>query len=483
MMSLAIFFLFFTPLVFFHELGHFLVARLFGVKVEKFSIGIGPKLWGFTKGETEYIFALFPIGGYIKMFGEDLLKRDEVPELERKKAYNHQSPWARFWIVLAGPLANFILAFFLFLFLVFKGQNLPESRFVAWKEPLILQEWNLKLGDKLLQVNNKEVRAFEQLLLVQEPIEKIIVERDGKEKIIYFNNKPVEEFSKALKENLEVGIKPFVVNSLGDKILLHEKDSQQILLANFKEEIILQNKKIFCKDSFWLCLRQQGYYPQELKIKNILIGEAADELGLKVGDILLRVQNKNIFSLEELKEAIKDQKELDLLLLREGKELTLKGSFQGTRLGIETELEYSEEPQILLRAKSLPEGFLWAFKYTYKMTLAILEALRDLIFKKFDLAQLGGPIAIGKMANKTFEMGANLFLKFMAIFSVNLAVMNLLPIPVLDGGHIVILTIESIIRRPLPEKVIRFIFSLGFILIFYLMLQGLFNDLKKSFFK
>ena len=126
--KVLIFILFLGPLVFFHELGHFLFARLFGVRVETFSIGFGPKLFRFKRGDTEYCASLIPLGGYVKMFGDDPLNKDAIPEHERAYSFTHKSKWARFWIVFGGPLANFILAFFIFFNLLLVGEKVPEVR-------------------------------------------------------------------------------------------------------------------------------------------------------------------------------------------------------------------------------------------------------------------------------------------------------------------------------------------------------------------
>lgn len=124
----VIFILFLGPLVFFHELGHFLFARLFGVRVEVFSIGFGPKIFKFKKGFTEYAISLIPLGGYVKMFGDDPLVKDEIPVDEREYSFTFKGKWARFWIVMGGPLANFIMAYFIFFFLLMIGERIPEIR-------------------------------------------------------------------------------------------------------------------------------------------------------------------------------------------------------------------------------------------------------------------------------------------------------------------------------------------------------------------
>ncbi len=116
--GIGIFILFLFPLVLVHELGHFFFARLFGVRVEVFSIGFGPKLFKFVKGGTQYAVSLIPLGGYIKMFGDDPFKKDEISEEERQYSFNHKGKWARFWIIFGGPLTNLIFAFMLFFILL-----------------------------------------------------------------------------------------------------------------------------------------------------------------------------------------------------------------------------------------------------------------------------------------------------------------------------------------------------------------------------
>jgi regulator of sigma E protease len=127
--KIGIFIIFLCPLVFFHELGHFLFARFFGVRVQVFSIGFGPKIFKLVKNGTEYAISLIPLGGYVKMFGDDPFSSDEIPEEERKYAFTHKGKWARFWIVFGGPLANFIMAFCIFYLLLLSGEKVPEARF------------------------------------------------------------------------------------------------------------------------------------------------------------------------------------------------------------------------------------------------------------------------------------------------------------------------------------------------------------------
>ena len=145
--KLAIFILFLGPLVFFHELGHFLFARFFGVRVEVFSIGFGPKIFKFKRGDTEYAVSLIPLGGYVKMYGDDPLNRDQIPASERKNSFTFKGKWARFWIVMGGPLANLIMAYFIFLSLLLTGEKMPELKVGVLPQTSQFYSLGIRSGD------------------------------------------------------------------------------------------------------------------------------------------------------------------------------------------------------------------------------------------------------------------------------------------------------------------------------------------------
>ena len=157
MMTALIFVIFLIPLVFFHELGHFLFAKYYGVRVETFSIGFGPTILKFKKGDTTYALSLIPLGGYVKMFGDNVLEKDNVPNYERDKAFTHKSKWQRFWIVFGGPLANFILAFVLFWVILVMGETVPEARVGVVFPNSELHQLGLRTGDLLQRINNRPI--------------------------------------------------------------------------------------------------------------------------------------------------------------------------------------------------------------------------------------------------------------------------------------------------------------------------------------
>jgi regulator of sigma E protease len=195
--SLLIFFLFLGPLIFFHELGHFFFARLFGVRVETFSIGFGPKLFSWKKGDTTYAFSVIPLGGYVKMFGDDPLSETPLTPEEEKVAYTKKSKWARFWIVFGGPLANFVLAFALYLGLATGGEKVPEPKLGVVKQDTIFFDLGFKTGDVLKKVNDHKIFNFDDVAILDESIQSIEVLREGETETLTVN---VE--SKSFQEGL-----------------------------------------------------------------------------------------------------------------------------------------------------------------------------------------------------------------------------------------------------------------------------------------
>jgi regulator of sigma E protease len=175
--KILIFIVFLGPLIFFHELGHFLFARLFGVRVEVFSIGFGPKIFKVLKNGTEYAISAIPLGGYVKMFGDDPFSEAELTEEEKKVAFNHKSKWARFWIVFGGPLANLILAYFLYVGLMTAGEKVPETKVGYVQENSVLYQKGLRTGDILIGVNDEKITTFDDLNIKGSEVEVLKVKR------------------------------------------------------------------------------------------------------------------------------------------------------------------------------------------------------------------------------------------------------------------------------------------------------------------
>lgn len=343
-------------LIFVHELGHFLFAKFFKVRVLKFSLGFGPKIFGKTIGDTEYLISAFPLGGYVKMFGENPDEQEGAAS-EKEASFAHKKVWQRFLIVFAGPLFNLLFTVFLF-FMIFFFVGLPDSRDTT------------RIG----QVNPESPAATAGVQV--------------DDTILAINGTPTMVWMDVLN---------MVKDSGGDELVF--------TVARGSEDI-----KIVVT-------------PQQLPVKNIF-GEEVEQrfmIGIVKAD----------------------------------------------------ELFYS------------PTGIVGATQAAFSQTWMYIN-LTALGFVKLaqqvvPVSELGGPILIAQIAGKQMQAGWINFLFFMGLLSVNLGLLNLLPIPVLDGGHLVFLTIEAIRRKPLTEKLQIVAQQMGMALLGVLMIFVFYNDLLRVF--
>lgn len=345
-------------IVFIHEFGHFYVARLCGVKIDQFSIGFGKEIFGFNdKKGTRWKFCLIPLGGYVKMYGDknaastpDLEAAQNMTKQEKAQSFIFKNVYQRIAIVAAGPIANFILAIFIFTIL-FKvnGLNIIPPIIGEVAQEGAAFEAGILTGDKILTINDEKIADFED-------VRAIVAQSAEKE--------------------------------LKLKILRQEQEF----------EILVTPKSKISKDIF------------------------GDEV--KVG--MMGVGAKEIIS----------------------KKLNIGQSF------IEANLE------------------------TYRVSIAIFKAIGELITGKRSVEELGGPIKIAQYSGKTVAMGFVAVLWFVAMISVNLGVMNLLPVPILDGGHLFYYIIEAVRGKPLSQKIQQIGYQIGFSIMLTLMLFTTFNDIR-----
>ncbi|MDD2463680.1 MAG: RIP metalloprotease RseP [Desulfobulbus sp.] len=353
MVSAFSFILVLGVLIFVHELGHFLFAKLFGVKVLKFSLGFGNKLIGRQWGETEYLISAMPLGGYVKMYGEQ--SDDEVKDEDKHRSFSHKSIWQRFGIVFGGPLFNLLFAVVLF-FCMFVFAGMPEavdSTKIGEINPgSVAQQIGLKSGDVIKIINDQSVTTWEQV-------------------------------SNAVKE------------SQGSVISLH------ILRAG--------------QD-----LQFQGQ-PTMQEVKN-LFGEVVGKrymLGIVRSD----------------------------------------------------EIRYAEA--------SIGQACQGALVQTWNLAYLTVMGIVKMIQRVIPASELGGPIRIAELAGQQMEAGWMNLLYFMGLLSVNLGILNLLPIPVLDGGHLVFLSLEAIRRRGLSERSMEISQKIGIAILGTLMVFVFYNDILR----
>lgn len=368
-------------LIFVHEFGHFIIAKLFNVKVEKFSLGFGPKLFGKQIGETEYLLSAFPLGGYVKMFGEggaiegtaaqapedtDTEKAydeesgeplDDIPELteaEKARSFAHKPPLARIAIVMAGPLFNLVFAWMIFILLCMLGVPTVTARIgEAIKDKPAAKAGVLK-DDVVTAINGKSISQWEDI----------------------------------------AGI---IASGKGQPVNLSVKRNGQDLQFTITPEPRV-SKNLFGES-----------------VKGYAIGIAA------AGEIVL--EKSNPF------------------------QAIVKGSVQ-----------------------------------TWKVIDLTIMSLVKMIQRVVPMDSVGGPIMIAKMAGETAQMGASSFLAFMALLSINLGILNLLPVPVLDGGHLFFFFCELVIGRPVNQKVREYAQQIGLFLLLSLMVLAFYNDIVRYFF-
>lgn len=518
--KIAIFMIFLGPLVFFHELGHFLFARLAGVKVEVFSIGFGPKIFKKKWGDTEYAFSLIPLGGYVKMFGDDPLATEELSEAEKAVAFTHKSKWKKFWIIFGGPLANFILAYFIYFALVVSGENVPQARVGVVPQNSNYYQLGLRSGDILTKVNSSNILSFDDLNMVDSNITSLTIQREGElvtlatdligmqfiqdfasfrgqlrapilsdktGQAFLISKKMTPDLNISLEQLSEQNISEIFITPITSKIneikkiedLQFKMESQKSIKLNTKSKVLSQ-------------LIEKGYYPRDLFIESIVMGSPADQAKFSSGSIIVSVNNNSIQNFEELRaevQKVKENESLKITILENGKmvkrNLTPKvNDVNGQKvktIGVYSGIVFLPLKMVESKAKGLFEGLTIAVHRTIEGTEKTFSGFKKLITGEVSLNNIGGPIAIGKVASDSFGISMSMFFRLMAIISINLGIINLFPIPVLDGGHIVILFLEFLNRGPLSRKKLLIAQQFGMSLLFLLIFVALFNDISRLF--
>ena len=438
-------------LITFHELGHYLVARWSGVKVLRFSIGFGQPLFKkcLGKDQTEWVIAALPLGGYVKMLDE---REGEVLPQELGRAFNRQPVAKRFAIVAAGPIANFLLAILLYWLLFMSGVSgiKPVLGPVKPLTPAALAAF--EQGETIVKIENESVATWQ----------------DARWRLL----------SHAVDRNPEVMVE--TVNAHGEiswrKLNLSDMAADD-LDVNFLEKIGLVS-----------------YQPVMAPIiGKVITGGAGDRAGLLAGDDILAVNNKDIPSWEVLVKEIRAQPEqlLELEILRDNKTMTIaitpdkaiEGKTEIGKIGIAPKIDHETMDKLLVKV-SYPAGtaLLKAFDKTWEMTFFTLRMLGKMVIGEVSWKNVSGPITIADYAGQSAQIGIMAYLGFLALISVSLGVLNLLPIPVLDGGHLMYYVIEIIRGAPLSEKAIVIGQQIGMAMLFTLMVFAIYNDIYRLIF-
>jgi len=401
-----------------------------------FSIGFGPPLIKWKGKETVYQIALIPLGGYVKMYGEDSMTEPVQGEVD-KSAFNdprsfHSKPkWQKILIAFAGPLFNIIFAIFAFttayMIGISKPTYLDKPVVVGYVEKDSLGEkLGLQVGDKIVAIDGEAVKNWQDLTIkLGMRLDKevnITVLRDGKE--INIKTKLPDDLKK-----LNLGIAPLIEPVVGA----------------------------------------------------VEPNSPADKAGIKAGDIILAINNKPVKSWYDILNFMKNYKEgkVSLLVKRNNKTIKVEIKPEFDKRVNRYVIGIAPKTEMKVIKLGFVDALKKAFEKSYELTVSLGEVIKGLITGEVSFKTLGGPIAIAKFSGQALESGISTFLFSMGFISLQLGYLNLLPIPVLDGGLIAILLIEMIIRRDLPEKVKEYIAYLGFALIGLLMFFVIMNDILR----
>lgn len=519
--KILIFILFLGPLVFFHELGHFLFARLFGVRVEVFSIGFGPKLFKFKRGDTEYALSLIPLGGYVKMFGDDPLNKDAVPVEERQFSFTHKSKWARFWIVFGGPVANFIMAFVIFFFLLLSGEKLPEMKVGVVGNQSKFHSLGIRTGDVLKKVNDEIVINPSDIVLQDGGVRTLTVSRYGAEKKLTIGMQGEAFFEEMM--NYPPFLRRPILKDLDGTVyavsfsstevnwntsldeIADRADVGDIYLFKMEKganltDIKVKEIKPFAKklsvnskndSEFFEFFKKVSIYPMDMIVKSITMKSPAEKAGILGGHIITGLEGKNVYSFEVLRATLQkiDKKDVSVTLLMDGKEKTVtltpdvkpQGKKKVKLIGVYSSGVFQGLRFVDTPSKGLVGSFLGSFGRTWNTIVKTVDSFKKLIVGDVSLKNIGGPLAIGKVASDSFNTSLSYFFQLMALISVNLGVINLFPIPVLDGGHILFIILEVINRGPVSRRKMEIAQQFGLSILLMLMMGAIFNDIVRFF--
>ena len=424
-------------LIFVHELGHFLAARKCGVIVEKFSIGFGKKLFGFTSRGTEFIVAAIPLGGYVKMKGEELGE-----ETSEEGSFSAAPPQHRLLIAFAGPAFNILFALAIYVFVYMIGVETIGPVIGTVKENSPALEAGLQTGDKIISVNNNPIRFWSQL-----------------QKKVYHS--PGEKLDFQI-ERLNKGIINLEIIPTTEEIKNLFGDTEQVGLI--------------------------GITPLANTITYIKKESAAEKAGLQLNDRIIAVQNINIFGWSDLRPAAVDKpgelltfkiqrNDTEILIPLTPTPKTIKGP-DGNDLKI-GEIGIGMSGLMVLEQYGLIGSVSRAIKETWEMTSLIAISVQKMLFGSIPADQIGGPILIFQIYGEQAEQGFNEFIRLTALLSINLGLINLLPIPILDGGHILFFLIEIIKGRSVSERNRELAQQVGFFMLISLMVFAFYNDIAR----
>ena len=432
-------------LITFHEFGHFWVARFFNVKILRFSIGIGRSIYAkrFGKDQTEFSIGLLPLGGYVKMLDD---REGEVTEEEKKREFNSKPIWQRFCIVLAGPIFNFIFAIFMYSIIYSIGMNALKPIIGDVEPSSISEESGFVKGQEILAINGIKTPTWPTVVdslvsnIVSENIVSIdVINADGDKQALNLNlsNISIDEIADGnLLNKLGLSIVKFELPAVIGEIEKNSPAEASRLLKN--DRIIAINSNL---------INSWG------ELVEIIKGNPGEYLNVEI---------------------LRDETLINIQLKPENYQLDDENIGRiGVRPAINNDLYDS---YYALEQYSIHLAILRAFHKTWEMSVLTLKVLAKMITGDVSVKNLSGPISIAKYAGQSASIGMTQLLTFLAIVSISLGVLNLLPIPLLDGGHLVYYVIEFITGKPVSDSIQITGQQIGLVLLLGLMGLALYSD-------
>lgn len=418
----------FGILVFVHELGHFFMAKLMKIRVEVFSWGIGKRLFGIKKGDTDYRISLVPIGGFVKFSGEEAFE-------EKKELAPHdfmaKKRWERFLVLLTGSLMNIFLALVLVSIISMVGVTVPEyseqKPVIGWIDPgSPAKGADLKVNDEILSVNDRKTETWSDV-------------------------------------EIAVGTKPKRL------ITIECKRGEEII----KVQLMTESRTR-------LAFGYAGFYPKILvQVAYVFPGTPAEEAGLKVGDVFLAINGEYVYDYRFLEIVAESPgKELEFLVEREEEILTfhitprLDGKVGKIGIGTGMKSELKKFGFFSAIGRGINEN--------WKLAFVLVNYVKDLVTGEASAAQIAGPIEIARFSRTFLRMGFFALMGFIAFISLQLGIINLFPIPLLDGGQILVLCLEGLFRRDFSANVKQTVMQFGFIIFILLFVFVILNDVARN---
>lgn len=415
-------------LVFVHELGHFLAARRIGVRVLTFSLGFGPKIAKFRRGDTEYCVSVIPLGGYVKMAGEN-------PDDKRTGAddeFMSKSKWERFQVLIMGPVMNVVLAIVVMTFVLFQGAEMPAYE----DEPPVVgsvvegsaaERVGIQVGERIVSVEDQLTSSWSDLFVAVMPradraLSVVVSDAAGARRTLSVIPDSQTEF-----EMGDLGVGPIM-------------------------------------------------RPQ---IRSVDAGEPADIAGLQADDVIEAVGGEQLNS-DQLIERINQSADQPLLLTIRRAGVSQKVGVTPALVGVVGLIGVSISPfEVTIVEPSFIEAFQLSLERNYEWSGLIFQTLVGLFTAETSPKQLVGPVGIAQLSGGAAELGFLALLSLMSMISLNLGILNLLPVPILDGGHIVIMALEGVSRHDFSTQAKERMLLVGFVMLMTLMVTVIYNDLTR----